>query len=329
MNSFLLERDGSGKIPITIVSGPSGAGKTTLLRNLLQYNDGRRVAVLLDHPAALHFTDLPVDRFDGNSVLFNNGSTCVGLDGDIGTALASIHSRMPTPDHLVVEAPAHVNPLRVGGYAYLPGLRRGSIVVVISAEDLLRTDCDGGWSTGLSSQLRHAEILVVNKMDLLDAQTRVTLRHSLARLSIKARVIESEYCLIPPSMLLGAPLPYTPAHAIHAEWTKTFTVGIDRHKERRRQPHHENDYRAWLLSTDDPIDGPSFRDWANALPDSILRGDGLLRLRGEQCHRFRFQLCGSRWSLERDEPVGGVETTSWVSLVGVPAGMPPGHKGAA
>src|SRR6266576_1303364 len=91
MNRFVLARGGGQRIPLTIVGGPEGAGKTTLLRRLLTNNYGRHVAVVL-----------------------RNGSACLSLDGDIGTALSTLHARCGAalPDHVVVEAPPLASPLR-------------------------------------------------------------------------------------------------------------------------------------------------------------------------------------------------------------------------
>src|SRR5215510_12624007 len=111
MNRFVLARGSGQRIPLTIVGGPEGAGKTTLLRRLLTHNDGRRVAVVLDHPSALALSDDLIARSDGNSVVLHNGSACLSLDGEIGTALSTIHTRhVGLPDHVVVEASASASP---------------------------------------------------------------------------------------------------------------------------------------------------------------------------------------------------------------------------
>jgi G3E family GTPase len=119
-------------------------------------------------------------------------------------------------------------------------------------------------------------------------------------------------------MILGTSLDRAPVHAIHGEWTPTFAVDSESRRSRIVQPRHEDDYRAWVLTTRDSVDASAFRGWVTALPDSILRGDGFLRIRGEPSHRFQFHRCGMRWSLSRDEPWDGnaPEPLSWVSLVG-------------
>jgi len=325
MNRFVLARGGGQRIPLTIVGGPRGAGKTTLLRRLLTHNDGRHIAVVLDHPSALALDELLIARRDGNSQILHNGSACLSVDGEIGTALSSLHARhgAALPDHVVVEASASASPLRTAGYAYLPGFRSGGSIVVVSVPDVLQAKEENQeFDEMFEAQLQHAELLILNQVDRVKPLARQAARRWLLQRTSRARLVESERCSLPAAMILGASLDQAPVHAIHGEWTPTFAVDAESRRGRIFQPRHAEDYRAWLLTTRDSVDASAFRSWVNALPDSILRGDGVLRIRGEPSHRFQFHRCGQRWSLTRDEPwgLGNAEPLSWVSLVGFASG---------
>jgi G3E family GTPase len=328
MNRFVLAHGGGQKIPLTIVGGPERAGKTTLLRRLLTNNDGRHVAVVLDHPSALALRASDIARSDGNSLILRNGSACLSLDGDIGTALSTLHARHAgsLPDHVVVEAPAYASPLRTSGYAFLPGLRPGGSVVVVSVPEILAAkDADSGFDSVFEAQLQHAELLILNQVDRVSPTARQVARRWLSQHTLRARMVETEQCGLPAAMILGTSIDRAPVHAIHGEWTPTFAVDSESRRSRIVQPRHEDDYRAWVLTTRDSVDASAFRGWVTALPDSILRGDGVLRIRGEPSHRFQFHRCGLRWSLSRDEPWDGntPERLSWVSLVGFASGSTP------
>lgn len=325
MNRFVLARGSGQRIPLTIVGGPRGAGKTTLLRRLLTHNDGRHIAVVLDHPSALALDDSLVARRDGNSQILHNGSACLSVDGEIGTALSTLHARhgVALPDHVVIEASASASPLRTAGYAYLPGFRPGGSVVVVSVPDILRAkDENLEFDPTLDAQLQHAELLILNQVDRVSPPARQVARRWLLQRTARARLIDSERCSLPAAMILGTSLDHAPVHAIHGEWTPTFAVDSESRRGRIVQPRHEEDYRAWLLTTHETVDASAFRGWVSALPDSILRGDGVLRIRGEPSHRFQFHRSGLRWTLTRDEPwgTGPSEPLSWVSLVGFASG---------
>lgn len=321
MNRFVLARGGVQRIPLTIVGGPEGAGKTTLLRRLVTHNGGRHIAVVLDHPSALGLEASMIARADAHSIILRNGSGCLSVDGDIGAALSTLHTRYAAelPDHVVVEAAPSANPLRTSGYAYLPGFRPGGSIVVVSAPDVLSAKANSfPLDENFDAQLQHAELLVLNKVDQVTAPDRETARRWLLQRTTRARLVESDHCALPAAMILGTSLDQAPVHAIHAEWTPSFAIDSESRRFRIVQPRHDEDYRVWVLTTRESVDASAFRGWVSSLPDNILRGDGVLRLRGEPSHRFQFHRCGLRWSLSRDEPWGhhGSEHVSWVSLVG-------------
>ena len=323
MNRFVLAPDVRRRVPITIVGGPEGAGKTTLLRHLLTHNDGRRVAVVLEDPAALELSKLSVTALDGNSLLLANGSICLGLDGDVGTALSQLHKDRTSrlPDHVVLEAPASATPQRLLGYGYLPGFRTGGMIVVVSATDLCRARGVSTDNTELvETQVRLAEIVVLNKLDDIDPAARRVVRRWVEQRATRARIIESSRCCIPASMLLGADVDHVPVHAIRGQWTPAYSVESEPRRYRVTQPRHEGDYRAWLLTTRNGVDARAFREWVTTLPDSIVRGDGILRVSdgGGPSHWSRFRRCGLQWSLSADSAAAASDTQpSWIALVGL------------
>ncbi len=320
MNRFVVANARRQQIPLTIVAGPKGAGKTTLLRQLLTSGEGRRIAVAFDQGIAPPPAPALVASTDVEALDLLKGTWCLALDGDVGTALAALHSTRDRslPDHVLVEASASASPLRMAGYTFLPGFRPGGMIVVVRASEI-KWMCDEGSEpdTLFDAQLRHAEILLVNHMDELRVAARPAVRRWLQLRASRARLIETEHCRVPLAMILGADRDHVPRNAIHAQWSPYFSVSAEAHQQRVFHPRNNDDYRSWLLSSEHPIDGRAFRDWARTLPDSVVRGDGLLRLLGEPSHQFRFECCGRRWSLSRGEPWEPAEKPkSWVSLVG-------------
>jgi G3E family GTPase len=320
MNGCMLAPGGRAPIPVTMVGGPAGGGKTTLLRRLLGRNDGRRVAVVLDHPAALRIDGSSVSESDGTALLLNNGSVCLGLDGEIATAVAWLQAHPGVSDHVVIEAPPNVSMTRMSGYAYMPGFRPAGNVIVVSAPDVVHAQNDKRKAdTAVGPQFRHADLVVLNRVDGIGASARRTARQWLQERATRCRLVESEHCCVPAAMILGIGMTHAPAHTTLGEWTPNYAVDIEPRRSRITQPRNNDDYRAWLLTTRRPIDARAFRAWVEALPDSIVRGDGVLRLGSETRHGFHFHFWGSRWSLTADEPVGHGATVSWVSLVGLPS----------
>ena len=324
MNRPVLAHGSRAPIPITIVGGPNGAGKTTLLRRLVGRNDGRHVAIVVDDPAALRIDSAYIARSDQNALVLRNGSVCLGLDGEIVTALAWVQSQPGLTDHVVIEASSNASLTRMSGYAYMPGFCRGGNVLVVSAPDVVTAQANGADADpAFAAQLRHAELLVLNHVDRISPPLRRNAQRWLNQYASQARIVESERCSIPTAMLLGIGLTYAPPHAVLGEWTPTYAVESGRRQNKISQPRHNDDYRAWVLTTRTPLDSRAFRKWATTLPDSVLRGDGVIRLRSEPRHGFQFRLCGSRWSLTPDGATGYAAPTSWISLVGLPSSSAP------
>lgn len=318
MNRRVLAHAGRAPIPITIVGGPAGAGKTTLLRRLVGRNDGRRVAIVVDDPAALRIDAGYVARSDEHGLLLRNGCVCLGFDGEIATALSWVQSQPGLTDHVVIEASSDASLLRMSGYAYMPGFCPGGNILVMSAPDVGREEPGSAdVDETFIAQLRHAELIVLNHTDRISPPLRRSARRWLQQYASQARVVESERCCIPTAMLLGIGLTHAPAHSVLGEWTPSYAVDSGRRQNRITQPRHNDDYRAWVLTTRNPLDARAFRRWVSTLPESILRGDGVVRLQSEARHPFQFRLCGTRWSLTPNGAPGDRTPTSWISLVGL------------
>ncbi|MFL5580310.1 MAG: CobW family GTP-binding protein [Gemmatimonadaceae bacterium] len=334
MNRFVSPRSPARRVPLTVVGGPSGAGKTTLLRQLLTRNDGRRIAALLEHPDALALSDSEVASADGDALVLRNGSVCLGLDGDILTGLPLVHRGDPSrlPDHVVVEVSHPTGHLHALGYEYMPGFRPGGAVMVLGAPDVEHVRAGGAEEqSALEAQLRHVDLLVLNQVDRVRTSARPALRRWLQERAPGARLVECEHGHVPTPLVLGSTPPYLPAHAICGEWSCAYTVDADPRRTKAVEPRHDEDYRAWLLTTHHTVDTNAFGRWVNALPRSVLHGEGVLRVRNERDHRVRFHLCGSRWSLtsETSSDHAPEEPVGWLSLIGLaPAPRPSAARAA-
>jgi hypothetical protein len=132
-----------------------------------------------------------------------------------------------------------------------------------------------------------------------------------------ASFVEVSHGTLPLAMLVGIPSLTTYAHhATVDEWTPSYTLSSNGRRIKAYEPQSDTDFRAWQLTTARLIERTSFRDWANALPFGVVRGDGVLQLRHDPTHRYRFTLCGARWWLEREGAWVGPQVSS-ISLVGL------------
>ncbi len=100
------------KIPVTVITGFLGAGKTTLVRNLLQNNEGRRIAVLVnefgevgidgDLLRSCQVCDEPED-ISSNIIELTNGCLCCTVQEEFYPTMQELLKRRDKIDHLLIE----------------------------------------------------------------------------------------------------------------------------------------------------------------------------------------------------------------------------------
>src|SRR5580658_4791950 len=197
------------KTPVTIVTGFLGAGKTTLIRHLLANAGGRRLALIINE-----FGDVGVDGdlLKGCAdaacpkeaiIELANGCICCTVADDFAPAMMALIAREPKPDHIVVETSGLALPKPLIKAFDWPELRTrltvDGVVAVIDAaavdegrfaDDPARVaeqrradpslDHDNPLEEVYEDQLMCADLVVLNKADLIDAERLDALRAEIA-----------------------------------------------------------------------------------------------------------------------------------------------------
>jgi len=123
-------------LPVTVIGGDSGAGKSSLVRHLLTHPEGHSLAFILDDCTPLELAADSIAYREGSFLTLTNGCVCCTKDDDVPSALESLRKRADRPSHVIIEASAAAHLRRVAGYAYMPGYRIDSIVVVADAQTI-------------------------------------------------------------------------------------------------------------------------------------------------------------------------------------------------
>ncbi len=294
---------GAEPIGLTVVGGFLGAGKTTLLNRLLREAGGRRLAVLVNDFGAINIDAELVESRDGEVVRLQNGCICCSVGGDFIAALALLRDAPDPPEHVVVEASGVADPGAIVALGDMPGLRRDAAVVVADAETVRRRAEDEATRHHIIGQLRAADLLVLNKTDLVGeeelAATRAWVR---AITGPSTAIVESRFGDVPADVVLGA------------------RPGAGRVDERDGHDPHPA-FESWSWSGEAPISGAGLVEELEALPDGIVRAKGLLHLREDAAHRYLLQLVGRRFSIEADRPWGGAPPSSQLVVIGLPGSV--------
>jgi cobalamin biosynthesis protein CobW len=188
------------RIPVTVVTGFLGAGKTTLLANLLEQDSRRRLAILVNE-----FGEISIDsallRDCGGEVEIHDlarGLVAYDNDEDFLPAMEAIWQRRALIDHVLIETSGLALPSAVMEQLQSPVLAGRFVLdatLAVVDTPLLR---DGAFAEGAAaemfvSQLAHADIVVLNKIDALDEDALIEAEMRVRTLAPSIRFIEAAW----------------------------------------------------------------------------------------------------------------------------------------
>tara|TARA_B100000768_G_C11244459_1_gene361117 strand:- start:409 stop:1479 length:1071 start_codon:yes stop_codon:yes gene_type:complete len=337
------------KIPATIITGFLGAGKTTLIRHMLENVQGRRIALIINE-----FGDLGVDGDilkgcgdetcrEEDVMELSNGCICCTVADDFIPTMEKLLAREDKPDHIVIETSGLALPQPLVRAFNWPGISTqvtvdGVVTVVdgkavtdgrfahsVEAIDAQRKldenlDHETPLSELFEDQVACADMIVVNKIDLLDAaqaDALVASLHSSARDGVQ--VVKTSMGKLPVDVLLG--------QGIGAEADLTSRHELHHHHhddDKHGHHHHEHDHDAFesfVVNLGEISDAKQFADQTS----DIIRAHDILRLKGFAAvagkpMRLTLQAVGPRVDTYFDQPFDTAPRVTRLVVIGQ-AGM--------
>ena len=271
------------KRPVTILSGFLGSGKTTLLNQMLKADHGLRIAVMIND-----FGDVNIDKDlvvgqTGNVVELSGGCLCCTIRGDLLDAARDLLTSGREFDYVVVETSGLAEPFAVAQTFLVPELEESfRLDAVITVVDSANIEPCLEHNETPAEQIRCADLLVMNKLDLVTPDDVDRIRALLAKINGDARVLPSINGNVPAALLLDID-----AH-------KPATVGAHH--------HHEHVAHGAVLSVsfaaDIELDYDRFDQFLQRLPDGVFRAKGTLAVHGIS-RRVIFHRVGGRNVLDQ------------------------------
>ena len=291
----------AGILPLTVVSGFLGAGKTTLLNRLLNEPHGRRIAVLVNDFGRIEIDAALIRSWHEDTISLANGCACCSVAGDLVRTLNGLVARDEPPDAIVLEASGVADPRGIAHVALAnPALRLDGILTVVDAETLPALLADSAARNTVEAQLSAADLLVLNKLDLLDEAARHAARAALHAAAPGRPVIATANAAVPIEVALG--------------------VDTHRRLPRPAASGHTDPFENWDLTAEALLHRARLRAMLAGLPAGIIRGKGLLCLADASDRQTVYQRVGSRWSLSKG---GAADGPSRLVLIGTTAAVAP------
>ncbi|MGV7241935.1 CobW family GTP-binding protein [Caballeronia sp. M23-90] len=265
------QRQAQRKIPVTVISGFLGAGKTTLVNHLMQQHTGGRIGVVVNEFGEVGIDGQLIVAEEEALIEINNGCVCCTVRADLVASVKELLARSHAGiERLIVETSGLADPAPVlQTFLADPDLREAveleSVVTVVDGHHFGQQLND----EIVREQVAFADVIVINKIDLIDQLALQQLKLQIRALNPTASITTASHSRVAADSLLGVRRFSLPA---------LLELEPDLLDENAHDHEHDVSIQSCALIETGALDPDRFNRWINQLVQE--RGQQLMRMKG-------------------------------------------------
>ena len=299
--------------PVTVLTGFLGAGKTTLLNRILTGDHGVRIAVLVNDFGAINIdAELVIGVSEEQGVInLANGCVCCSIREDLLRAVLQVLARPEKPEYIVLEASGVAEPFGIAATFLDAGvgdqIRLDSIICVVDASQIFAAP---EMMDLKLRQMAFADLLILNKADLVSGSEMKRLRAWLEDRFARHRLVAATRANLPLEILLGV------GRFDARQLTSMSNHSHDCNNARCDHADHGAQFDKWSFECDQALDLDALRESVRSLPASIYRCKGVIHSSDAPTRRSILQAVGKRVDLTLDSEWGNRPAHTQIVVIG-------------
>ncbi|NNC67948.1 MAG: GTP-binding protein [Gammaproteobacteria bacterium] len=257
------------RIPVTVVTGFLGSGKTTLINRILAEQHGRKIAVIVNEFGEVSIDgQLIVQNDQEELVEFNNGCLCCTVRGDLIDTLDRLQQRSEL-DAILIETTGLADPAPVASTFFLEDklTSKTRLDSFIALADAVNLEQNLAQSEEAQEQIAFADIILLNKADLVSKERLLEVEHVIRRSNPIAKIYHTSNSDIDLEKVIGVG-----AFELEAK------LEVDPNFLDDLEHEHDQSVGSFVLREERPIDMNRFMIWLNE--KLAEQGEDMYRTKG-------------------------------------------------
>ena len=295
-------------VPVYLVAGFLGSGKTTLMKRLLEHLNarGEKPLVLMNEFGESNIDNELLEGSNAQMRELIDGCICCTSKTELTKTLYDIVTN-DAPSSILMEATGLADPVEILDICTLPNLLdRLELRTIVSVVDANRWGKVTQAEALMKRQAKYADILLINKTDVVDADVADNVEKAVRELNSRAKLHRTIRAEIDPELVIGA----TGTEVIndgkdhtacdhehdHCEHTEDGHAHHHDHGHAHKHDHAHDHYLSFTLKPKGVANKAKFNDFLNEGLPGLLRLKGFLQVEGVEPQAI-LQWTGGHWEM--------------------------------